>query len=77
MAVALGRAIRSNRVRFGYSQEGFAAHVGMHRTYMSDVERGERNVSLRNLLLLADALRIPLSELMREAEEIANLRNDG
>ena len=76
MAVALGRAIRSNRVRHGLSQGGFALRANIDRTYMSDIERGERNISLRNLLLISDALRKPLSELIAEAEEIAALQDD-
>lgn len=76
MAKSLGRAIRSNRVRWGLSQEAFAARAGVDRTYMSDVERGERNVSLRNLLLISDALRLRLSALIAEAEEIARLPDE-
>lgn len=76
MAEALGRAIRTERTRYGFSQEGFATHAGIDRTYMSDVERGKRNISLRNLLLIAGALRMHLSELISEAEEIAALPED-
>ena len=76
MAVALGRAIRSNRVRHGLSQGEFAIRAKIDRTYMSDIERGERNVSLRNLLLISDALRMKLSELIAEAEEISELEHD-
>ena len=76
MAKSLGRAIQSKRVRYGYSQEGFAQRAGIDRTYMSGIERGKRNVSLRNLLLIAGALQMKLSELVAEAEEIAVLPND-
>lgn len=75
MTTGLGRAVRAGRVRLGYSQEGFAVAAGLHRTYLSDIERGGRNVSLRNLLLLSSALNKPLSELVREAEEIATLQD--
>ena len=68
LQVSLGRTIRNLRGRRGYSQESFAHAVGLHRTYMGDIERGERNVSLRNLLRIADALEIPLSQLLAEAE---------
>lgn len=52
----------------GYSQESFADVVGVHRTYMGSVERGERNLSLRNLERIALALGIPLSTLLALAE---------
>lgn len=71
LRVALGRTVRALRYKGGYSQEGFADAVGLHRTYMGAIERGERNVSLRNLTRLAGALEIPLSRLIIEAEEVA------
>lgn len=64
----LGRVIRERRSKLGYSQESFADVVGVHRTYMGSVERGERNLSLRNLQQIADGLGIPLSTLLALAE---------
>ncbi len=46
----IGNNIRMLRKERGYSQESFADAVGLHRTYMGGVERGERNVSILNLL---------------------------
>ena len=66
--VALGRAVREARVTNGISQEELAARSGMHRTYVGGVERGERNLSYTNLLRLADALGLSLSELQQRAE---------
>jgi transcriptional regulator with XRE-family HTH domain len=60
---ALGSAIRLHREKLGISQEELAHHAGLHRTYISDIERGTRNVSLLNLVRLADALRVPISHL--------------
>jgi transcriptional regulator with XRE-family HTH domain len=60
--------IRSSRRSLGLSQEGFADKVGLHRTYVGAVERGERNVSLANLERIAIALGTPLSTLLRDAE---------
>ena len=77
MAKSLGRAIQSKRVRYGYSQEGFAMHAGMDRTYMSAIERGKKNVSLRSLMLISAALQMKVSELVAEAEEIAALQDEG
>ncbi|MGC1273733.1 MAG: helix-turn-helix transcriptional regulator [Planctomycetaceae bacterium] len=67
---AFGQVIRSARSRAGHSQEAFAAIVGLHRTYIGAIERGEQNVSLRNLCRIADALAVPLSELITEAENL-------
>jgi len=49
----------------GYSQESFAAKCGLDRTYIGGIERGERNLALRNIENIAKALDISLSELMR------------
>ena len=67
----LGRVIRQLREAAGYSQEGFADEVGVHRTYMGAVERGEVNISLRNSVRIAEALGLRVSELIRRAERSA------
>jgi len=46
------------------SQEAFAASVGLHRTYVGSVERGERNVSIGNLWVMADALGVAPADLL-------------
>lgn len=46
------------------SQEALALDAGLSRTYVSEVERGARNVSIDNMGLLADALQIPLKDLV-------------
>ena len=68
LQISLGRAIRDLRTRRGYSQESFADAVGLHRTYIGGIERGERNVSLRNLARIANTLEIPLSQLLANTE---------
>lgn len=66
---ALGDAIRARRGEIdGLSQEGLADLAGMHRTYVSEIERGLRNPSYRNLVKLAAALEVSLSELVARAE---------
>lgn len=66
---ALGDAIRSHRERkLGISQEALADKCGLHRTYVSSVERGESNIAYANLLKLADALEIKAWELLRMAD---------
>lgn len=65
---SLGQTIRDQRGSRGYSQESFAQAVGLHRTYISDIERGGRNVSLHNLVRIANTLEMPLSQLLGIAE---------
>lgn len=59
----LGKAIQTRRKQMGYSQEAFALLCGVHRTYMGGIERGERNVSLINIMKIAQALNMTAAEL--------------
>jgi transcriptional regulator with XRE-family HTH domain len=59
-----GEQLRRVRTRVGISQERLAELAGLHRTYVSSVERGLRNISLLNIDKLADALEVPLTSLM-------------
>ena len=63
-----GHAVRARREHLGLTQEVLADRVGIHRTYLSDVERGTRNVSLLNIELLAAALRLSIAELFEMVE---------
>lgn len=58
-----GRRVRELRKARGYSQERFAAASGLDRSYYGAVERGERNVSLENIAVIAQALDVPIKEL--------------
>jgi len=58
-----GFAIKQRRCEIGISQEALAELAGLHRTYVSDIERGARNVSLENIERLAKALQISISDL--------------
>lgn len=71
LQVLVARAMRRRRENMGVSQEAFADLVGLHRTYYSSIERGERNVSLKNLGVIAGGMQIPLSKLIAEAEVVA------
>jgi transcriptional regulator with XRE-family HTH domain len=62
--VRFGKRVRELRTEAGFSQEGFAAECGLDRTYFGGVERGERNVALRNIHRIAKTLRVSLSDLM-------------
>lgn len=61
-----GSRVRDRRRGRGLSQEGLAERSGLHRTYIGSVERGERNISLVNILVLADALEIEAGELVAD-----------
>jgi CheY-like chemotaxis protein/DNA-binding XRE family transcriptional regulator len=63
-----GAAVRLHRDQLGISQEELAGRASLHRTYISDVERGARNVSLESIYRLAAALEVPLSVLFARFE---------
>jgi len=65
-----GMAIRSRRMAAGLSQEALAEKAGVHPTYLSMVERGIRNPTLDVASRLAKALKIPLPQLIEEAQQI-------
>jgi two-component system, response regulator len=58
-----GRSVRTWRSRRGISQEELAGRAGLHRTYVSDIERGARNVSLESIEKLARALEVSAATL--------------
>ncbi len=62
--VRFGERVRTLRKEQGYSQEAFAAECGLDRTYFGGIERGERNVALRNIDVIANTLGLSLAELM-------------
>jgi transcriptional regulator with XRE-family HTH domain len=59
-----GEHIRGIRTAKGYSQEQLAGVAALDRTYISGIERGQRNISLMNLVKLAKALDIPAHQLL-------------
>ena len=64
--MAFGLAIQKRRREMGISQEEAAARVGIHRTYFADVERGARNVGLRNVVAIARGLDVTPSDLLKK-----------
>lgn len=62
---AFGKRVRERRTKMGVSQEKFAAKCKLDRTYISGIERGKRNLSLRNIKVIADALDTTISELTK------------
>lgn len=62
---SLVRRLRSER---GFLQEAFAFRVGVHRTYMGDIERGEKNVTIKTANKIAKALGLSLASMFSELE---------
>ena len=65
----LGTRIRNLRLARGWSQESFADHCGMHRTYQGGIERGERNLTIQTVLTISRGLGIPMSDLLAGIED--------
>ncbi len=63
-----GFALKTRREELGLTQEDLAGRAGIHRTYLSDIERGSRNVCLVNIERIAAALELPPSQLFRMVE---------
>jgi transcriptional regulator with XRE-family HTH domain len=61
----LGRNLRAYREERGLSQEAFAQVLGVHRTYMGGVERGERNLTLRSIERIAVQLKLDPLDLLK------------
>ena len=61
----LGRNVRALREAKGWSQEDYADRAGIHRTYVSDIERGRRNPTITVVEKLAAPLEVPAGELLR------------
>jgi len=61
--VAFGSSLRVFRKRQGISQEELATRAGLHRTYVCDIERGCRNVSLESVQRLSQALKVSMAAL--------------
>lgn len=64
----VGRNLRAYRQKRGLSQEAFADVVGVHRTYMGGLERGERNLTLRSLERIAALLGVDPLDLLRASQ---------
>ena len=65
MRKKFGKRIRELRLEKGWSQEGLADELGLHRTYVGAVERGEQNISLDNIEKVAKRLGLSVEELFR------------
>jgi DNA-binding XRE family transcriptional regulator len=63
-----GQTVRSLRAAAGYSQESFADAIGVHRTYMGTLERGDANPTLDMIARIARGLRLTLTTLFQAVE---------
>lgn len=68
--VKFGQVIRARRLHLNITQEELAFRANLHRTYIADVERGSRNLSLKNIEAIIGALEINLSEIFKSIEEL-------
>lgn len=68
--VKIGKIIRELRKEKGFSQESFASEVGLDRTYMGSVERGERNIAALNLIKIAKTLNVEVGILFPTIENL-------
>ena len=68
LKIQLGIKIRFFRQQASLSQEQLADLASLHRTYIGSVERGERNVSLENIVQIARALNVKPSDLLKDIE---------
>jgi transcriptional regulator with XRE-family HTH domain len=62
--IFIGKKIRAEREKLGISQEEFGKLVKVHRTYVGMIERGEKNVTLSNLIKFAEALKLKVKDLI-------------
>jgi transcriptional regulator with XRE-family HTH domain len=65
VCVEVGKRIRELRKKRGWRQLDLAEHSGVHEVHISDLERGKREVGLRNLAALAAAFGLSLSEFLK------------
>lgn len=70
---SFGHTVRNIRISKGISQESFADMCELHRTYISDIELGKRNVSLENISRISSALGLSISKLFEEVEKDASI----
>ena len=66
MIQSIGRKLRQYRQKQGYSQEALADRAGLHPTYIGQVERGEKNITVETLAKITMALGIPITAVFEE-----------
>jgi transcriptional regulator with XRE-family HTH domain len=66
----IGAVIRKYREAGGFTQEGFADHIQMHRAYYGALENGKKNLQLSTLERVCEGLSVPMSGIVRDAEDL-------
>jgi len=64
--IKFGNKVRKERTKLGLSQEGLAVKAGVHRTYIGMIERAEKNITLKNIEKVANALNLKLSNFFSD-----------
>ena len=70
---AFGKTVRMCRTALNITQEELANRCDFHRTYIGQIERGERNPSLLNIKTLCNTMGISLSSFFKKLEEVENI----
>ena len=60
----IGRTVRTLRLKAGWSQDVFADRSGLNRAHVGEIERGECNVTIQTLKIIADTLRVKIGDLV-------------
>ena len=68
VAQRVGKALRRRRKALGMSQESYAALVNVHRNYYGEVERGERNLTLKSIAKICAGMKAKVWEVFSDAE---------
>ena len=68
LLIAISKVVQQRREQLSFTQEELASRAGLHRTYISDIERGARNLSVKSLIRLAIALELTVSGMLEMAE---------
>ncbi len=69
IAISVGKRLRHYRTSAGYSQEKLAERAGLHPTYIGQVERGEKNLTIESLEKITRALDIPMASVFEKIED--------
>lgn len=72
--LVFGRSVRRRRLSMGLSQEEFASRVGLHRTYIGGIERGERNLSILKVIEIANALQVRPEDLVVDIQPAMSIQ---
>lgn len=64
----IGNKLKEERIKLGYSQESFADIIGIHRTYIGTIERGEKSITIITLSKICNALNMKMSDFLKNID---------